>query len=101
MRRITLAQVNPAYMAVRRELVAHACLPQIDQAAQKILAREGFLCHPSDYRKNTTAYFAIELALRFLFPERKGLAILQVAPNYGPYLHYLRMVVGVTGAAGI
>jgi hypothetical protein len=97
---ITLAQVRPVYEAVRQELYARQFLPEIERAPERIISLGGDPSRRIDYMKSPIAFVAIEVAMRFLFGNGKSLLGLQLASNYGPYLHYLRSR-GIHGITGI
>jgi len=52
---------------------------------RKILSRS-----PENYLRHHWQYLDIEVAIRILYGEGRGMRGLQLGSNYGPYLHYLK-----------
>lgn len=98
---LPLSSIKSARSAAAMALREHASLPEITDAPVKIIGMGGNPSSRQEYKKDTSSYIGIEVTMRFLFLQRERISLLQLASNYGPYLHYLRYYDGMENVLGI
>ncbi len=75
----------------------------LDYDAPDLLDRISFnqMCYMDNFEVMPGYYVRVETMRRILFPGQTRIAGLQLASNYGPYLHYLKHRCGVDGMVGV
>jgi SAM-dependent methyltransferase len=62
---------------------------------RKLVYETAVALNPGDLMRNMIEYVAIDITLKLLYSNLKGLNVLQLACNYGPYLHFLKHEEGI------
>lgn len=99
--RISLSRVNRVFGAAWNQLCDHSEKPQIARAASELRRRDPSVDRTFDYHVLPYNFVNIEVARRLIFEDKKDLAGLQIASNYGPYLHFLKHDMGIQRVIGI